>query len=35
MAGAKAAVDIAAELGVDDLYEFLAVSSDSNEKEVG
>ena len=35
MAGAPKADDLATELGVEDLYEFLGVRSDSTEKEVG
>lgn len=35
MAGLPKADDLAAELGVEDLYEFLGVRSDSTDKEVG
>lgn len=35
MAGAPKADDLATELGVEDLYEFLGVRSDCTEKEVG
>lgn len=35
MAGLPKADDLAAELGVEDLYEFLGVRNDSTDKEVG